>query len=223
MVSGKGLQLKKAVIFDMDGVILDSEPIHKKILMNLFRKMDLQINDCDYEEFLGLGLHKMWNLISLRFDLNQTIEELVIISNREIYDCFLKIRNLEPQTGLTDFIFFCKRKNQKIAVASSTARKTILLILEKLHMLHFFDLIVSGEEVEKGKPAPDVFLETARKLNLPSSACLVIEDSEHGVSAAKAAGMACIGYFNPSCGKMDLQKADLIVSGFPEILELLSA
>jgi HAD superfamily hydrolase (TIGR01509 family) len=104
-----------------------------------------------------------------------------------------------------------------MALASSSTQRVIDTVLEKLALVGVFDPVVSGEEVEHGKPAPDIFLRTAGLLEIPPETCLVIEDSANGVRAAKAAGMVCIGFRNPNSGAQDLSAADAIVASLDEI------
>jgi len=123
-----------------------------------------------------------------------------------------------------DFLDLVKQRGYTIAIASSGLKKNIDLILQKLNIVEYFDLIVSGEQVIKGKPEPDIFLTISEHYHINPNDCIVIEDSKNGVLAAKAAGMYCVGYYNPGSGKQDLSKADLIINHFndPRLYDLLS-
>jgi len=113
---------------------------------------------------------------------------------------------------------FVKRLNGKVklAIASSSSIASIERNMEQLGLRKYFDKVVSGVTVDKPKPAPDVFLKAAEELGVKPEECLVIEDSCNGVKAAKAAGMACIGYVNPNSGEQDLSEADCLLLGFEE-------
>src|SRR5690606_5174684 len=102
--------------------------------------------------------------------------------------------------------------------------KNIDLILQKLDIEKYFDFVVSGEQVVKGKPEPDIFLKVANHYSIHPKDCMVIEDSTNGVLAAKAANMFCVGYYNPSSGNQDLTKADLIIDSFndPRLYSIIS-
>src|SRR5690606_3322721 len=102
-------------------------------------------------------------------------------------------------------------------LASSSPVKLINIIVDRLEIRHHFDYLVSGEEVERGKPFPDIFLKVAELYNIEPSDSLVIEDSHNGVLAAKAAGMTCIGYKNLNSGNQDLTKADIVIGHFDEL------
>jgi HAD superfamily hydrolase (TIGR01509 family) len=207
----------KAVIFDMDGVILDSEPLYREIQDKVFVDLGFTVDDREYDSFIGLGVRKMWERLIASRKLTQPIQELIELNQKAIYQYFYMRNKLEPMPGFEQFIDSCLAANIKTAVASSTARQVIEIILSKLGVIQKFSLIVSGEEVKSGKPSPDIFIETARKLKLSPLTCLVIEDSENGVKAAKAAGMYCIGLQNPNSGNQDLSDADKIVDCFDQI------
>jgi len=101
-----------------------------------------------------------------------------------------------------------------MAVASSSSREIVELILSKLAIRHFFTATVSGKDASQGKPAPDIFLKAAAALGVEPGKCVVIEDSPPGVDGAKKAGMTCIGFANPNSGEQDLTSADLILKDF---------
>ncbi|HPR16725.1 MAG TPA: HAD family phosphatase [Candidatus Cloacimonadota bacterium] len=206
-----------AIIFDMDGVILDSEPIYKIIQDEFFRELGFHVSDREYDRFIGLGLERMWQIIKSERPLALPIGELIERNNARIHNHFLQIVQLDPMPELLEFLQECRRYNFRIALASSTAKSVIMIILNKLGISEFFDEIVSGEEVAVGKPAPDIFLEAARRLQIPARNCVVIEDSENGVKAAKAAGMFCLGFQNPNSGRMNLENADLVMQNFSQI------
>jgi HAD superfamily hydrolase (TIGR01509 family) len=129
----------------------------------------------------------------------------------------LQALTIEPIEGIGDLILNLKSQHIPIGLASSSPRTFIEAVLRKFNLLEHFDCIVSGEEVDKGKPAPDVYLEAAKLLETDAGQCVVIEDSKNGVAAAKAAGMRCIGFVNPNSGNQDLSKSDLTVHSIRDI------
>ncbi|HHE37130.1 MAG TPA: HAD family phosphatase [Candidatus Cloacimonetes bacterium] len=230
----------KAIIFDMDGVILNSEPIYYEVQMKFFRELGINISADEYSTFVGLSQTEMWKRILKKFDstsirqltdgveynfstLNKInlLEELITKNNKLNYQHFSKLENLKPTPNLIDFINELKNKNIKLAVASSTTKKLVDLILEKLQIRHFFEVIVSGNEIKNGKPEPDIFLKTAELLKVKPEECIVIEDSFNGVKAAKSAGMKCIGFQKFNSGEQDLSDADLIVNEFNELISFI--
>ncbi|MCK4653064.1 MAG: HAD family phosphatase [Candidatus Cloacimonetes bacterium] len=207
----------KAVIFDMDGVIIDSEPIYFQIQKKVFDKLGFYVSDEEYNTFIGLGVRTMWERLKSFRILSQSIEELIKLNNKMILDFFKEYQEIQTIPYFRKFLNSVLKEGMKVAVASSTSKATIKVILEKLNLLKPFDVIISGEEVKNGKPAPDIFLETARRLKLPSESCIVIEDSANGVIAAKNAKMKCIGFSNPNSGSQNLSKADRVIKCFSEI------
>ncbi len=207
----------KAVIFDMDGVIIDSEPFYQEVQIVLFQKMGITVPPEEYNTLIGAGMREMWNMIKSSRNLIQPIEELIELNNNVLLEYFKESTKLVPILYFTDFLASVLAAGMKTAVASSTAKPIVEVILKKLNLYDFFNIIVSGDEVENGKPAPDIFLKTAARLNVKPSECVIIEDSTNGVKAAKSAGMYCLGYHNPNSGNQDISAADKIINSFANI------
>ena len=206
----------KAIIFDMDGVIIDSEPIHfesDKMTMNDY---EIEIADNELNDYVGVSNPVMWTELRDKYKLSGSVEELLEKQLNYKKQLFGN-RKLEPIVGIKELLDELKSNEVKIGLASSSSRVFIEMILNNLKITKFFDVIISGEEVLKSKPAPDIFLKAAEMLDLEPSNCIVIEDSEHGVKAAKLANMKCIGFKNPNSGKQDLSLADMVVCSIKEI------
>ena len=131
--------------------------------------------------------------------------------------------NVKPMPGLIELLDFIDRSGLKKAVASSGLRRYIDAVLLNAHIRERFSIIVSGEDVVNGKPAPDVFIAAARALNVAPHNCLVLEDAPFGVQAAKAAGMTCFAVPNASAGVLDLSLADRIVPSLYEVKNYLTS
>lgn len=207
--------MKKLIIFDVDGVLLDSEPLYMDMNQRFFKELGAEITKAEYQGFIGISGTKMWTYIKEKASLSQTVDELKELE-KELKHTTLKEATLVPTPGVIDFLEFLQQNGHTIAIASSGLRKNIDLILQKLDMEKYFDLIVSGEQVYHGKPEPDIFLKVAQHYNRPPEDCIVIEDSRNGVLAAKAANMYCIGYYNRNSGNQDLTKADRVITSFAE-------
>lgn len=207
----------KAVIFDMDGVIVDSEPIHYRLNQELFQKMQLNITDEEYRTFVGITDWDMWSAIKKRHQLHQSVEELMAMHRQHSRSEMHKL-DLEPIPGIPALLDRLKAVGLKLAIASSAPVDWIQVVVRKCHLESYFDVLVSGEHVAHGKPAPDIFLLAAEKLQVQPSQCLVIEDAERGVQAAKAAGMQCVGYQNPHSYAQDLSLADRIIHHMDELI-----
>lgn len=204
----------KAIIFDMDGVIIDSEPLHTKLELELLEEFGGKISKKEHDDFTGTTDYYMWSTFKDRFNLEPSVEELIEIKK----DRF--IQNIHEVKLVDNFYeFMLKLYNEKylLALASSNNRKSINLVMDKFNLKKYIEYSISGEEVVKGKPNPEIFLKAAEKLDVKPQECLVVEDSSAGVIAAKSAGMKCIGFKNPNSGNQDLSKADIIIEDFNEL------
>lgn len=206
----------KAVIFDMDGVIIDSEPIHKKVLLRLLEEFKVTVSDEEYKNFIGLTNTVIWTKIIEKYGITENVEDLVV---RQVRENLKEIgeRDVEPIDGIRELLESLKREKIKIGLASSSPMEGIELVLDKFRIKGYFQEVLSGEDLERPKPEPDIFLKTAKRLGVNPWECVVIEDSKNGVKAAKAADMKCIGYLNPNSGEQDISRADLIVESIEEI------
>lgn len=206
----------KAVIFDMDGVIIDSEPIHLEVDIQTMRNLGCDISVEELETYVGTTNEYMLTEIKKNYNISESIEE-IISYKVEMTKKKIMQSNIEPIDGIRVLLSDLKNKNIPTSIASSSPRDFIDVVVSKFELQDYFTYIVSGEDVAYGKPAPDIYIETAKKLKLAPEDCTVIEDSKNGVLAAKAAGMKCIGFQNINSGNQDLSKADVIVKSIKEI------
>lgn len=204
----------KAVIFDMDGVLVNSEPLHFKIEYKIFESLGFSVPHEQMIKFAGLSQIEFWKILKRKFNLEKSIDELLENDYRERVRFFNEIDHLDPVSGIPELLETIRSGNIKTAIASSSFAELIDIVMKKLGLIDFFDVIVSGHEVEQGKPEPDIFLRTAEKLGVKPGECLVIEDSENGVRAAHSAGIKCVGFYNPDSGIQDLSLADTIIDTF---------
>jgi len=204
------------VIFDMDGVLVDSEPIHLELEKKVFNEVGLNISDTYHYTLVGMSPKQMWQKICSDFVLKNEAEELLEIEKAIKYSEIQK-REIYATDGLLELLGKLKISGFKMSVGSSSTKNLINLFTHKIGVRSYFDFLVSSEDVENGKPFPDIFLKVAQMYSTDPSRCVVIEDSSNGVAAAKAAGMKCVGYRNPSSGNQDLSNADLTISNFNEL------
>lgn len=201
----------EAVIFDMDGVIMDSEPIHykieKAILKNNFNE---PFEFEDHARFVGQTTQDLWRTICKERNLSQGFEILSLLDNAD-YMQELKTGVIQPIPGVVRLIENLYEANIPMIVASSAIRENIEVVLDRFGITKYFQGYVSGQDIERTKPNPDIFLKAADNLNVAPKNCLVIEDAKHGIEAAKAAGTFCVGYRNLNSGDQDLSKADMVV------------
>lgn len=204
------------VIFDMDGVLVNSQPIHFKADILTLKSFGVNITQKELEPYAGTSNPDRFAKFKNDFGIKESINQITLTQQGIIFDLIAK-QNLELVSGIENLLNDLKVHNLKLAVASSSSYKLVNTILNKLNIINYFDLIVSGEDMANSKPDPCIFLATANKLNISPSNCVVIEDSTNGVLASVAACMKCIGYINITSGNQDLSKADLIIDDFDKI------
>lgn len=207
----------KAVLFDMDGVIIDSEPIHYKLEREFFGELGIRVGDLEHSSYVGATSRYMWSKIIQKHNLDYPLEELIEKERKNYIDYLTSQENVEPMRGVIKFIKELYGNGIKLALASSASRKTIEIVLDKFKLYRYIQTTISGDDIDNGKPAPDIFLYAAGMLGVRAYECLVIEDSKNGVQAAKAAGMKCVGYKNVSFSDQDLSCADMVIKSFNEI------
>lgn len=206
----------EAVIFDMDGVLIDSEPLHFEVDEMVLKHLQIDKGKHYLERFVGYTNPAMWKIIKEEYKLEQSIEGLIELQMRIKLD-YLEKSNYVAIDGVLELLNKIQAKKIPLAIASSSPRIFIEAVIDKIQIARYFTTWISGEEVPESKPAPDVFLGAAAMLNVQPENCIVIEDSKSGTIAAKSAGMKCIGFQNPNSGNQDLSEADFIFDSFSEL------
>jgi HAD superfamily hydrolase (TIGR01509 family) len=158
----------------------------------------------------------MWTAIQRSRGLRQSVEELVRMQVNGNID-FMRNERVDPVEGVIDLIAGLDHAGLLLGIASSSPYRIIEMVIEKFDLRRYFDGIVSGEDFKNGKPAPDIFLAAAALLKVSPGQCVVIEDATHGVEAAKAARMKCIGFKNIHSPGQKLEKADMIIDDFKAV------
>lgn len=178
-------------IFDMDGLLIDSEPYWKMAEKEVFGKLGLQLNDEQLRQVMGFRLNEV-----VKYWYNYQPWENPDFAKTEsnILTCVkqLIVLNAEAMQGVYDVLNLLKSQGHLIALASSSAMELIDVVVDKLAIRHYFDLLWSAQYETYGKPHPAIFLSVAKQLGIEASNCLVFEDAINGVIAAKAARMRCI-------------------------------
>jgi HAD superfamily hydrolase (TIGR01509 family) len=180
-----------AVIFDMDGVLTDSEPLICAAAIAMFREYGVNAQPDDFRPFVGTGEERYIGGVAERHGVVLDLQA----AKRRTYEIYLKNLpgHLRAFPGAVAFVRQCRKAGLRTAVASSADWIKVAANLNAIGLPPAeWDVIVTAEDVEHKKPAPDIFLAAARKLNLTPSACVVIEDAINGIDAAHAAGMRCI-------------------------------
>jgi HAD superfamily hydrolase (TIGR01509 family) len=206
----------KAVIFDMDGLMIDSEPIQSKSFEHVLKEHDKRpVFKNGVVQVVGITAKDNWKLLKEKHDIKANINVL-LDKKRKIYRKLLQ-DNVSPRKGLISLVKRLHTAGIKMAIASSSSPKNIQTVLTGLGLNDYFDIAISGESVRRGKPYPDVFLKAAEKLGLPARSCAVLEDAESGVEAAHQARMKVIAIPNRFTRHHDLKKADLVLPSLDKI------
>ncbi|NER15526.1 HAD-IA family hydrolase [Leptobacterium flavescens] len=204
------------VIFDMDGVLVDSEPFHKQVLARALRELGVELTSEYHNSLIGMAGMPIYKKMISDFELSIHPQELMSFHKGLFYK---ELENCEVPAvdDVLNLLETLKRENFSLSLGSSSPKKLIDIFVNRLEIGDYFDHLVSSEDVERGKPSPDIFLEIARKYDKNAEEFVVIEDSRNGVIAAKTARMKCIGFKNPNSGNQDLSRADLIIESFSDL------
>ena len=207
----------RTVIFDMDGVIIDTEPIHHQAFFTQFAELGITVSDDLYASFLGSSTRNVFQQLKQQFGLPQEVEAL-LRRKRELFNqSFDTDANLDLLPGVRALIEDIQRHGLQLVLASSASKATITRVFDRFGLGPYFTHRVSGEDFAQSKPNPAIFLHAAALAETPVTECIVIEDSANGVAAAKAAGIYCIGYASPHSAGQDLRLADRVIQDFSEL------
>jgi HAD superfamily hydrolase (TIGR01509 family) len=186
----------RGVIFDMDGVLLDSEPLHHSAVNELLRADGSQpLSFEDYVPYMGTIDDYTWADLARRFGLPRQAEDYVERYNGVVLELYRSRAEIAP--GALGLLEELSRRGLRLAVASSSRRQWVEVCLETLGIRDFFNIVISGEMVKHSKPNPEIFLLAARSLGLAPEECIAFEDSPNGVAAAVAAGIFTIAVASP--------------------------
>ena len=197
------------VIFDMDGVISDSEPLHHIAERKLLEPFGVDLTQDELQSFTGMGTTDMLQHFLDTYQLSASLEDLTEQLTENLFQVFSE--QVQPIPHAISLIQLLHAEGIPLAIGSSSSPQLINLVLDKLELPSCFKVVVSGHEVMRSKPHPDLFLEIADRLQVSPKDCVVIEDSKNGVLAAKAAGMVCVGFESPNSPNQDLSKSDWIL------------
>jgi len=195
LFSLKRVKMIEAVLFDMDGVLVDSEQFICQAAILMFSEKGLTVHEKDFIPFIGMGENRYLGGVAENYNFPFNID----IDKKRTYDIYREITKgkLAPLPGVTEFIRICREKNLKIAVATSADEIKMRINLNEIGIpAETFDATVNGLEVERKKPFPDIYLEAAKRLNINPLNCLVVEDALNGEKAGKNAGCKVLAITN---------------------------
>ena len=207
----------KTVIFDMDGVIVDTEPVHKYAYFKHFEELGIHVTDELYATFTGNSTKNVFQKIKDQFGVEGEVNDLVLRKRAIFNDAFDTKPDLELIPGVENLIKDLHKNGVELILASSASKSTISRVFNRFHLDQYFTHKVSGEDFPKSKPDPAIFLHAASLAQSSKDECIVIEDSTSGVKAACAADIFCVGYNSENSKLQNLEGAKVFVEDFNRI------
>ena len=207
----------QTVIFDMDGVIVDTEPVHHFAYYQHFKELNIEVSDEMYRSFTGNSTRNIFQKLKSQFDLQEDVEDLILRKRHLFNEAFDLKEDLYLIEGVEDLIKDLHANGIQLIVASSASNVTINRVFTRFNLHQYFTHIVSGEDFPKSKPHPAIFEHAASLSVAPKENCIVIEDSTNGIQAAVSAGIYCVGYDSFHSKDQDLSKANVVIRHFNEL------
>ena len=207
----------QTVIFDMDGVIVDTEPVHHYAYVQHFKQLNIDVSPEMYASFTGNSTKNIYERLKETYNLAQDVQTLVETKRNLFNDAFDSKEDLYLLDGVEDLIKDLYTNGMQLVLASSSANVTIERIFDRFNLHRYFTHKVSGEDFPKSKPHPAIFIKAAELAQTPVENCIVIEDSTNGIQAAKSANIYCVGYDSFHSKLQDYSKADRVITHFNEL------
>lgn len=206
-------------MFDMDGVLIDSEPLHFEATRVVLERHGIPYTEAVHGEFLGMAFRDAYRTLQARHGSAVDAAEV----SRQRMDALVPViqQRAVPMDGVPEALESLRRAGYRVALASSSSPEMIRVKLDVLGLTSRFEVAISGLDVARGKPAPDVFVEAARRLGVAPERCLAIEDSRHGMLAARAAGMCCVVVPCAATRDQDFTEANTVAARLADVLALL--
>lgn len=215
VLNGNNIQ---AMIFDLDGSLMDSMWVWRRIDIEYLDRFGIKAPADIQTDIGGISMHETAIYFQKRFGITDSLEQMKADWNQMAWDHYT--HDVMPKKGAEDLLHECVRRGIRTGIASSNSRELVEQVVRSRGMFDLFDTIVTGSEVQRGKPQPDIYLRCARELSVEPAACLVFEDIPDGIAAAHNAGMRCIAVYDPVSEAMDKEKrrsGDGYIRDFTEI------
>lgn len=215
--SQKKLKMLKAVIFDMDGVIINSEPLHHKAYHKMFEEVNINVSDSLYESCTGQSTLNVCKHVKDTFNLKETPETLVAIKRKHYEYIFENDKTFNLIDGVLNLIKDYHANGLTLVLASSASMPSINRIFNRFDLNKYFKAKLSGADLKASKPHPEIFIKAAEASGFSPEECIVIEDSTNGITAANAANIFCVGFDSVHSKNQDYTNANLKIKDFKEI------
>lgn len=206
-----------AVLFDMDGVIVDTEPLHRKAYFKMFKDFGMDVSDEMYATFAGATTHRVCSTLLEKFKVNEPIESLFQVKRKHFKELFYSDEEFDLISGVKDLIQHYFDNGITLVLASSASHTTIDMVFDKFELASYFIGKLSGEDFKASKPHPEIFLKAAEMAKENKANCMVIEDSTNGIKAAHSAGIFCAGFSGGNTLLQDFSLANLVVTDYKEL------
>ncbi len=207
----------KAVLFDMDGVIVNTEPVHKKSFFKMFEDFNINVPNDLYNSLLGSSTKQICEILIEKFNLDKTAEELTKVKQDYLKYYFLNGSELNLIEGVEELIKHYYDNGIKMVLASSANMTTINWVFERFDLDKYFIGKISGATLKESKPNPEIFIKASEIANEPKENCMVIEDSTNGILAAYRAGIFCSAYKSFHSKNQDYSKANILIEDYKEL------
>ena len=213
--------MDRVILFDMDGVLVNTEPLHYQLWKQVFAERGLDIAFEHYKGCIGANGKRLMELVLEHYGVDFRDDQTLFDRYYDLKAEHLRHGDIPRIEGVNETLAELQKRGWRMAVASSSTQDYIDLCTERVGIAPFFQVRFSAQWVKNTKPAPDVFLAAAEKMGERPEDCIVVEDSTNGTLAAKAAGMRCIGFDNPDSAGQCLDAADTLIRSFRELLDVL--